>query len=109
MIEKVETPPSYVVVGHGFVQQGRSVWRGTHCARYRTCLISVNHELPDAIAFANGLSVNKLGLIVKAGVDVRIQKTRALRTMMRRTRSSQSLTRREEKVQRKSKNKVIKK
>lgn len=50
--------PFSVFVGQWYVQHGEPEWRESRYARYPTYLVSVNHDLPEASAFAHGDSIH---------------------------------------------------
>lgn len=52
VMEGLETSPSFVFVGHGYVRSADSERHSEHCTRYHSYQISGNHNLPDRIAFA---------------------------------------------------------
>lgn len=80
-MEKVETPLSYVFVGHEYAEHVGREWRESYCFRYPTCPIHENRDLADYTAFAYGKSIHigskadalsgkKVGGSGEAGIDV---------------------------------------
>lgn len=56
LIEEVEAVPALASVDHGYVQHANSEWRGEHCIRYHSYLVSENQGLLDKPAFTYGES-----------------------------------------------------
>lgn len=56
MTEKFEISSTSLFVGHGYVQHAARRWRGERCFRFHSYLLPEYHGLPDAIAFAYGIS-----------------------------------------------------
>lgn len=68
-MEELETPPSSVFVGSGYVQNRGSCCHGSHCVRYSTYLTHGNHGLSDAIAFSYGGGINAGSRMVALSVN----------------------------------------
>lgn len=57
VMEELELLPTFVFVGHEYVQHTEGQLRGSRHIRYRSYLAPKNHALPNAVAFAYGNSI----------------------------------------------------
>lgn len=99
---QIGIPPPSFFVRHGFAQHGGAEGHRGHSDWYHTYLSLGNHDLSNAnaVVFVNSihaklredaLSVKEVLGIGEASVDAEGVKTKALRTVIRRARSSQTL------------------